>query len=108
MSLDLPTPIIAYFAADKGDSDAVVKCFTERGVVTDEGHIYDGRAAIKQWKADTSARYNYTSEPFAVEDRKGKTVVTSHLVGDFPGSPVDLRYFFVIEGDKIASLEIIQ
>jgi hypothetical protein len=32
--------------------------------------------------------------------------VTSHLVGDFPGSPVDLRYFFVLDGDKIASLEI--
>jgi hypothetical protein len=32
--------------------------------------------------------------------------VTSHVVGDFPGSPVNLRYFFVLEGDKIASLEI--
>ena len=33
-------------------------------------------------------------------------VVTSHLVGNFPGSPVDLRFFFKLEGDKIASLEI--
>jgi hypothetical protein len=107
MSHDLPTPIAAYFAADKGDSDAVARCFTERAVVKDEGRTYDGRAAIRQWKADTSARYNYTSEPFAVEDRDGNTVVTSHLAGNFPGSPVDLRYFFVLEADKIASLEII-
>jgi len=35
------------------------------------------------------------------------TVVTSRLTGNFPGSPVDLRYFFRLEGDKIASLEIV-
>jgi hypothetical protein len=41
------------------------------------------------------------------EEKDGKIVVTSHLVGNFPGSPVDLRYFFKLEGDKIASLKII-
>ena len=39
--------------------------------------------------------------------KDGKTIVTSRLVGNVPGSPVDLRYFFKLEGDKIASLEII-
>jgi SnoaL-like domain len=107
MSLDLPTPIAAYFAADKGNGDAVSRCFAEQAVVKDEGHTYRGRAAIRQWKADTSSKYNYTSEPVGVEHKADKTVVTSHLVGDFPGSPVVLRYFFVLEGDKIASLEII-
>jgi hypothetical protein len=107
MSLDLPAPIAAYFAADRHDSDAIAQCFAEQAVVKDEGHIYRGRVAIKQWKADTSARYNYSSEPVGVERRDGKTVVTSHLVGDFPGSPVDLRYFFLLEGDKVAFLEII-
>jgi isoquinoline 1-oxidoreductase beta subunit len=55
----------------------------------------------------TSTWSEYTSEPFACEAKDGKIVVTSHLVGNFPGSPVDLRYFFKLEGDKIASLEII-
>jgi len=32
--------------------------------------------------------------------------VTSHLVGDFPGSPMNLRYRFTLERGKIASLEI--
>jgi hypothetical protein len=62
---------------------------------------------IAQWKTDSSSKYTYTSEPFATEDKAGKIVVTSHLVGNFPGSPVDLRYFFVLDGDKIASLEIV-
>ena len=65
------------------------------------------RAAIKQWKAETSTKYQYTSEPFACEHKDGKLVVTSRLTGNFPGSPVNLRFFFGLDGDKIASLEII-
>ena len=107
MSLDLPAPIAAYFAADRRDGDAVAGCFSEHGVVKDEGRKHEGHAAIAQWKANASAKYNYTSEPFAAEGRDGKIVVTAHVVGDFPGSPIDLRYLFVLDGDRIASLEII-
>lgn len=107
MSIDLPKPIAAYFTADKGDSEAVVRCFTENAVVKDEGHVYNGVAAIKQWKADSSKKYSYTTEPFASERKDNKTVITCHLIGNFLGSPVDLRYLFELKGDKIASLEII-
>ena len=107
MFIDLPKPIAAYFTADKGDSEAVVRCFTENAVVRDEGHVYNGVAAIKQWKAASSKKYSYSTEPFASEDKDNKTVITSHLVGNFPGSPVDLRYLFELKGDKIAALEII-
>ncbi|WP_269621464.1 nuclear transport factor 2 family protein [Zhongshania sp. BJYM1] len=107
MSINLPKPIASYFSADLGDSETVAKCFTENAVVKDEGNTYIGQAAIKQWKADTSKKFTYTCEPFACEERDGKTIVTSRLTGNFPGSPVDLRYFFNIEGSSIASLEII-
>ena len=106
-SLNLPKPVAAYFTADKGDGEAVSRCFTEHAVVKDEGHTHKGRAAIKAWKTDASAKYQYTCEPLACEEKDGKTVVTSHLVGNFPGSPVDLRFLFQLEGDRIASLEII-
>ena len=106
-SFNLPKPIAAYFAADKGDSETLSQCFTENAVVKDEGHTHKGRAAIKAWKADVSTKYKYTCEPLACEEKDGKTVVTCHLVGNFPGSPVDLRFFFKLEGDKIASLEVI-
>ena len=107
MTLDLPKLIAAYFTADTADGDAVSQCFTENADVKDEGHIYQGRAAIKQWKTKASAKYQYTCEPFACEQKAGKVVVTSRLTGNFPGSPVDLRFIFELEGDKIASLEII-
>jgi hypothetical protein len=107
MSLDLPKPIDAYFAADKGDIESIARCFTENAVVKDEGHTYNGLAAIKQWKVGASKKYTYTIEPFASDQKEGKTVITSRLVGNFPGSPVNLRFFFGLEGDKIKSLEII-
>jgi hypothetical protein len=109
-SLNLPNPIAAYFTADKadkGDGEAISQCFTEDAVVKDEGHTHKGRAAIKQWKTDVSAKYKYTCGPLACAETDGQTVVTCHLVGNFPGSPVDLRFFFKLEGERIASLEVI-
>lgn len=107
MTLDLPQPVAAYFIADTHDGEAVSLCFTEDAVVKDEGHTYRGRAAIKRWKADASAKYRYTSEPFACERGDGKITVTCRLTGNFPGSPADLRFIFVLGGDRIASLEIV-
>ena len=107
MTLNLPKPVAAYFTADKADSETVAQCFTNDAVVNDEGHTYDGRAAIKKWKEEASAKYEYTSEPTACEQKNGKFAVTCRLTGNFPGSPVDLRFFFQLEGEKIASLVII-
>ena len=106
MPIDLPKPIDTYFAADKGDSEAFFRCFTDLAVVKDAGHTYTGLVAIKQWKTDSAKKYTYTSAPFACEEDDGKTIVTSRLTGNFPGSPVDLRYVFGLEGGKITSLEI--
>lgn len=107
MSIYLPGPIAAYFTADRQDAEALVRCFTDTAVVKDEGHTYTGLDAIKQWKSEASAKYAYTCEPKAFEEHGGVSVVTSRLTGNFPGSPVDLRFHFRLEGNRIASLEIV-
>ncbi len=108
MSLNLPEVITAYFDADnKADATALSEYFTENAIVKDEGNIYSGRDAIRQWMANASTQYSYTVEPFAIAEEDGRTVVTSHLVGNFPGSPVDLRFYFVLQDNYIAELEII-
>lgn len=108
MSIDLPEVIAAFFMADKaGNAQALSELFTWNAVVVDEGNTYTGRDAIRQWMANASTQYTYTVEPFAKAVEGGQTIITSHLVGNFPGSPVDLRYFFVLKGDKIAELEIV-
>jgi len=106
-SLDLPRPIANYFAADEEGAETLSQCFTEDAVVKDEGLTYNGRAAIKEWKAHVSEKYQYTTEPLALDQDDRKAVVTSRLTGNFPGSPVNLRFFFELDGQKIKSLEII-
>lgn len=108
MAIELPKPIAGYFEADKGlSSEVIAACFTPAAVVKDEGHTYTGRDAIRRWKDESSAKYSYTSEPISIVEEEGRIVVASHLAGDFPGSPVDLRYFFVLDGEKISELEVI-
>ena len=104
--LNLPEPIATYFDADQRDGEAVARCFTKEAVVEDEGQTHSGRAAIKAWKTAASAKYAYTSAPFAVEQTDGRYSVRSRLTGNFPGSPVALRYLFRLERGKIAHLEI--
>jgi hypothetical protein len=74
--------------------------------VRDEGQTYRGLAAIKQWKAEAKKKYQYTIEPLASAREGDKTIVTNRLTGKFPGSPIEVRFVFRLEGDKIASLEI--
>jgi len=86
-SLDLPRPIANYFAADEDRAETLSQCFTEDAVVKDEGQTYNGRAAIKEWKAHASEKYQYTSEPLALDQADRKAVVTSRLTGNFCTHP---------------------
>jgi hypothetical protein len=104
--VDLPEPIAAYFEADHGDGNAVASCFTNHGVVRDESATHCGLAAIETWKNAASAKYSFTTEPLAVEHADGHYIVTSRVSGNFPGTPVDLRFAFRLERGKIAFLEI--
>ena len=104
--LNLPEPIAAYFAADSRDAEAVARSFTKNAVVKDEGLTHTGARAIAAWKTAASAKYRYTSEPFEVELKADLYIVSCRLTGNFPGSPVDLRYAFRLEHGKIAFLEI--
>lgn len=108
MAMKLPESIATYFDADNsGSADAVAAAFTDDAVVRDAGETLVGREAIRKWKVDTNQKYASTvTEPFFISTENGKTQVISHVSGTFPGSPVDLRYFFVLAGDKIAQLEI--
>lgn len=104
--LDLPEPVAAYFAADSRDGAAVARCFAHHGVVIDEGRTHVGQAAIKAWKDAASAQTSYVVEPVELETQADACIVTSRVTGNFPGSPVDIRYIFTLERGKIASLEI--
>ena len=107
MTVKLPKAIDAYFEADRtGSPDAIAATFTENGIVKDKGEIHRGRDAIRAWMADEAQQYSYAVEPFLIATENGRTQVTAHTVGDFPGSPIDLRFIFVLADDQVAELEI--
>ena len=107
MTMTLPTPIAGYFAADHDrDAAAIAQRFTEDAVVKDEGKLHTGREAIRTWMTESWKKYGATTRPFAIALQTPATVVTCHVDGNFPGSPLDLRYHFVLEDDLIAQLEV--
>ena len=108
MSVDLPTPIAIYIAAEnRGDVEMLAQCFSEDAVVRDEDKTIEGLAAIKQWKAETRKKYQHTIEPLGSVQKDDRTIVTNRLTGNFPGSPIELEFVFTLDGDKIRSLEIL-
>ena len=107
MTLTLPEPLVDYFAAHNAhDPDRVAACFAPDAVVRDEGQDIRGRDAVRAWAEKTSRKYRPQAEVVAVENVADRTVATAHVAGDFPGSPIDLRYRFKLAGRQIASLEI--
>jgi hypothetical protein len=107
MSIKLPEPIAAYFAATNAHNvDAMLALFAESAMVQDEGQERRGLAAIREWMEEAIRKYRFTVEVTGVAEANGSPVVTGRVSGTFPGSPVDLRHFFTLAGGKITHLEI--
>ena len=107
MTLNVPKPVADYLAAEQAkDAERVLLCFTAKGLVHDEGQDYRGRDAIRQWKQAADEKYRYTMQPLSAQTHGNEVTVRARLTGDFPGSPVELIYFFKVSNDNIASLEI--
>src|SRR6266705_951976 len=107
MALDVPEPIAEYLAAeDAKDADALSRCLAEDGTVHDEGQDYHGRDSIRQWKQAADAKYRYALRTVNVQTFGDLVTVRARLIGEFPGSPVELDHLFKLSNDKIASLEI--
>ncbi|MET8042040.1 nuclear transport factor 2 family protein [Micromonospora sp. NPDC005215] len=108
MAVDLPDVIDRYFrAVDDRDLDAFVACFADTARVADEDRLYDGRAAIRAWRQKTMDAYSYTAEPLGVTPQAGDSyLVRTRVSGDFPGSPIELRYRFTLRDDLVGALDI--
>jgi SnoaL-like domain len=107
MSIQLPVPIERYVQIANSDTpDAVPECFAPDAIVHDEGQIYEGVAAIKDWMAATKKKYGHTVAPLELTERGDKSVLKARLAGSFPGSPITVGFSFVLAHGKIRSLEI--
>lgn len=98
----LPTSVARYFAND----DSLARAFTEDAVVVDEKHEHRGHAEISAWNASSNAKYNATAEPLRSSMDGDVLTVAAKVTGTFPGSPIELRFRFTLQGDLIRRLEI--
>ena len=104
---NLPAAIAGYIAAaNAGDIGAVAACFTEDAIVKDEGQERRGISAIVAWKEEVTLKYKPITQVIRAQTINGRHVVTASVSGDFPGSPVELKYGFTMDDDKIARLDI--
>ena len=105
---DTLNPAIAgYFDdANTRNNESLIRRFAPEAVVVDEGETYRGTDRIREWIAKVQAAFEFTLEPLGAEQRRSETIVTCRITGNFPGSPADLRHFFTLDGDRIASLTI--
>jgi hypothetical protein len=100
-------PVASYIAAANAqDIEGLTANFSESAVVRDEGQERQGIAAIRRWAAEVSGKYRPTVETLDVSDADGRTIVMGRVSGNFPGSPVELRYVFTLNDGKIERLEI--
>lgn len=106
-ALPLPEPLAAFFAAKNAhDADAELACFAPDARVRDENRWLQGHAAIRDWCIAAARKYDATNLPLSVASSGSQTLVRSRVSGNFPGSPLELRFAFVLENARIASLEI--
>lgn len=97
----------SYFEAkNRKDIDAALIPFAEDAVVRDESRTHRGRAAIRAWMEETTARYEDTAEPTGVKVENGRLKVAALVSGNFPGSPATLHFVFRLDGDCISHLEM--
>src|SRR5579864_3247645 len=100
----LPPVISEYLAAsDRGDAEAIARCFAEDAVVVDEGHEWRGTAAVRRWRATVATAYQYTVQVTGTEALGEADGVEHHdvhirLEGNFPGGQVDLTDRFALRG----------
>ncbi len=103
----LPAPIQRYFEIERTHAFAAVgDCFARNAVVVDEHRSIEGLKAIEEWKRASQQKYQYTAEPLRCSGQDLKFSVDARVSGQFPGSPLELTYSFVLDGDLIRELRV--
>jgi len=107
MDLKLPEVIADYInASNTHNVTAVLACFSSSATVRDQNQTISGKKLIKDWIANTIAKFESRFEPLRMREGDDETALLVNVTGNFPGSPVTLNYQFKIKSGKILSLSI--
>jgi ketosteroid isomerase-like protein len=107
MVIELPAPVSAFFeVSNRHDAEAVADRFTPDALVHDENADHRGRAAIRDWAAQTHRKFAARLTPRDARTEGSVSIVRTSVAGTFPGSPIDLEFRFTTRRDSIAELII--
>ena len=107
MTIKLPRIIEQYVnASNAHDVISILSCFLDTATVRDEARMRNGKKEIESWIVETIQKYKFHFKPLSVKMDDSAPVVTIEVSGTFDGSPVNLNYRFILEDEKIRSLEI--
>lgn len=104
--MNLPKVIDNLVAAQNSfDSVAYADCFSETAVVFDEGKTHKGRKEIERWIDKANKDYQATMKPLDYSETE--QILKAEVSGNFPGSPIVMRYHLSIVDGLIQSLKIV-
>ena len=107
MSLELPSPIAAYVAANaRLDVDAMLELFATDALLRDNGAVFRGHAEIRSLFEEAVVPVKAIFTPDTARHEGGQVVVEGPAQGDFKGSPIRFTYRFTLDNDAIKALEI--
>jgi len=106
--ISLPGAIARYIeASNRFDPDSAAACFTPDATVGDEGHTHIGLEAIRNWVSQASEKYRPHATVINAREHGDEMVVDVRVAGEFPGSPIELKFQFSLRNDTIAQLTIL-
>lgn len=107
----LPATIRAFLDAQAArDEQRALPLLTDDAVVVDVadgGEVFSGRDGLRRFVVEAGAQFSYTTTTTKTVRDGDVWVVGQHLEGDFPGGAADLDYRFVLDGDRIARLDVV-
>lgn len=104
---DIPEVVSAYFDADQAnDVDALNQIFSDSAIIEDENSLYRGIAEIRTWWLAMKEKYQYFLELIEVSNTDHISTVLTQVSGNFPNSPVKLKFQFTLENGKVVKLRI--
>jgi ketosteroid isomerase-like protein len=107
MTLELPSPVSAYVAANaRLDVDGMLAPFAADAVLRDNGAVLRGHAEIRRLLEEAVVAVKAIFTPDSMRHEDGQVVVEGLAHGDFKGSPIRFTYRFTLEDEAITALDI--